>query len=92
MAVTVKEIKFEKKELQEAIDHYWELFRKDVTLPDDPFIVNYTRQVFEAGFWAGITNLFGTMHDAIQGQPKASSEKPSNVIPININHDPSKAN
>ena len=89
MAVTVKEIKME--EVQEAIDHYWELFRKDIPLPNDPSVMGYTKSVFEAGFWAGTTNIFGTMKEAIQ-QLKPSSEHPSNVIPININHDPSKAN
>ena len=89
MAVTVKEIKME--EVQEAIDHYWELFRKDVPLPNDPSVMGYTKSVFEAGFWAGTTNIFGTMEEAIQ-QLKSSSEHPSNVIDININHDPSKAN
>ena len=91
MAVTVKEIKMGKEEVQEAIDHYWELFRKDVPLPNDPSVMGYTKSVFEAGFWAGTTNIFGTMEEAIQ-QLKSSSEHPSNVIDININHDPSKAN
>ena len=89
MAVKAKEIK--KEEVQEAINHYWELFRKEVTLPNDPSVMGYTKSVFEAGFWAGTTNIFGTMEEAIQ-QLKPSSEHPSNVIPININHDPSKAN
>ena len=89
MAVKVKEIK--KEEVQEAINHYWELFRKDVPLPNDPSVMGYTKSVFEAGFWAGTTNIFGTMEEAIQ-QLKSSSEHPSNVIDININHDPSKAN
>ena len=91
MAVTVKEIKMGKEEVQEAINHYWELFRKDVPLPNDPSVMGYTKSVFEAGFWAGTTNIFGTMEEAIQ-QLKSSSEHPSNVIPINIYHDPSKAN
>ena len=91
MAVTVKEIKMGKEEVQEAINHYWELFRKEVTLPNDPSVMGYTKSVFEAGFWAGTTNIFGTMKEAIQ-QLKSSSEHPSNVIDININHDPSKAN
>ena len=91
MAVTVKEIKMGKDELQEAIDHYWELFRKDITLPNDPSVMGYTKSVFEAGFWAGSTNTVRIATEAIQ-QLKASSEHPSNVIPININHDPSKAN
>ena len=88
----VKEIKMGEAELREAFEHYWELFRKNVPLPsNDPFIMGYTKSVFEAGFWAGTTNIFGTMKEAIQ-QSKASSEQPSNVIPINVNHDPSKAN
>ena len=91
MAVTVKEIKMGEIELREALEHYWELFRKDVTLPNDPLIVGFSKQVFETGFWAGTTNIFGTMKEAIQ-QRKPSSERPSNVIPINVNHDPSKAN
>ena len=91
MAVTVKEIKVGKAELKEAFEQYWELFRKDIPLPNDPSVVGYTKSVFEAGFWAGTTNLFGTMTEAIQ-QSKPSSEHPSNVIGINVNHDPSKAN
>ena len=92
MAVTVKEIKVGKVELQDAFEHYWELFRKDIPLLNDPSVMGYTKSVFEAGFWAGTTNIFGTMKEAIQGQRKPSSEHPSNVIDININHDPSKAN
>ena len=89
----VKEIKMGEAELREAFEHYWELFRKDVTLPsNDPSVVGYTKSVFEAGFWAGTTNLFGTMTEAIQEHRKATSEHPSNVIGINVNHDPSKAN
>ena len=91
MAVKVKEIKMGEIELQEAIDHYWEILRKDVPLPNDSSVVEYTKSVFEAGFWAGTTNIFRTMKEAIQ-QSKPSSEHPSNVIPINVNHDPSKAN
>lgn len=91
--MAVKGIKIEKAELQEALEHYWELFRKNVTLPsNDPSVVGYTKSVFEAGFWAGTTNIFGTMTEAIQEHRKASSEHPSNVIHINVNHDPSKAN
>lgn len=89
MAVKAKEIK--KEEVQEAINHYWELFRKNIPLPNDSSVMGYTKSVFEAGFWAGTTNIFGTMEEAIQ-QLKSSSEHPSNVIDININHDPSKAN
>lgn len=91
--MAVKGIKIEKAELQEALEHYWELFRKNVTLPsNDPSVAGYTKSVFEAGFWAGTTNIFGTMTEAIQEHRKASSEHPSNVIHINVNHDPSKAN
>ena len=87
MAVTVKEIKMGKAELQEAFEHYWELFRKNVPLPsNDPFIVGYTKEVFEAGFWAGASNSLRTTIEAIQ-QLKPSSEHPSN-----INHDSIKAN
>ena len=90
MEVKVKRIKMGEAELQEAFEHYWELywelFRKDIPVPNDPLIVGFSKQVFEAGFWAGTTNIFGTMKEAIQ-QLKPSSEHPSNV-----NHDPSKAN
>ena len=89
MAVKAKEIK--KEEVQEAIEHYWELFRKDILLPNDPSVMGYTKSVFEAGFWAGATNTVRIATEAIQ-QLKHSSEHPSNVIPINVNHDPSKAN
>ena len=89
MAVKAKEIKME--EVQEAINRYWELFRKDIPLPNDPSVRGYTKSVFEAGFWAGATNTVRIATEAIQ-QLKASSEHPSNVIPINVNHDPSKAN
>ena len=91
MEVKVKEIKMGKDELQEAMEHYWELFRKDIPLLNDPSVMGYTKSVFEAGFWAGTTNIFGTMKEAIQ-QSKPSSEHTSNVIPINVNHDPIKAN
>ena len=89
MAVKAKEIKME--EVQEAINRYWELFRKDIPLPNDPSVMGYTKSVFEAGFWAGATNTVRIATEAIQ-QLKASSEHTSNVIPINVNHDPSKAN
>ena len=46
----VKEIKMGKEEVQEAIDHYWEILRKDVPLVNDPSVVGYTKSVFEAGF------------------------------------------
>ena len=91
MAVTVKEIKMGKAELQEAMEHYWELFRKDIPLPNDPSVVGYTKSVFEAGFFAGATNTLRTTTEAIQ-QLKPSSEHPSKVISVNVNHDPSKAN
>lgn len=80
-----------KEEVQEAIDHYWELFRKEVPLPNDPYVVGYTKSVFEAGFLAGASNTLRTTTEAIQ-QLKPSSEHPSKVIHINVNHDPSKAN
>ena len=89
MAVKAKEIK--KEEVQEAMEHYWELFRKNVPLPNDPYVVGYTKSVFEAGFWAAEANSVRIAIEAIQ-QLKHSSEHPSNVIPINVNHDPSKAN
>ena len=89
MAVKAKEIK--KEEVQEAINHYWELFRKDIPLPNDPSVMVYTKSVFKAGFFAGSSNTLRKTTEAIQ-QLKASSEHPSNVIPINVNHDPSKAN
>ena len=91
MAVTVKEIKMGKDELQEAMEHYWELFRKDIPIANEPAVMGYTKSVFEAGFWAGTTYVFGTMEEAIQ-QSKPSSEHPSNVIHINVNHDQGKAN
>lgn len=91
MAVTVKETKMGKAELQEAMEHYWELFRKDIPLLNDPSVVEYTKSVFEAGFWAGGSNALRTTTEVIQ-KLKSSSEHPSKVIPININHDPSKAN
>ena len=83
MAVTVKEIKME--EVQEAMEHYWELFRKDIPLLNDPSVMGYTKSVFEAGFWAALVDIFGT-------EEEPSTEKLSATIPININHDPSKAN
>ena len=91
MAVTVKEIKMGKAEIQEAFEHYWELFRQIVALPNDPSVVGYTKSVFEAGFLAGASNSLRTTIEAIQ-QLELFSEHPSNVIGINVNHDPSKAN
>lgn len=87
----VKEIKMGKAEVQEAFEHYWELFRKEVTLPNDPYVVGYTKSVFEAGFLAGASNTLRTTTEAVQ-QLIPSSEHPSKVIPINVNHDPNKAN
>ena len=84
--MAVKGITMEKAELQEAFEHYWELFRKNIPLPNDPSVVGYTKRVFEAGFWAGGSNTLRTTIEAIQ-KLKPSSEHPSNV-----NHDPSKAN
>ena len=86
MAVKVKEIKMGEIEPQEALEHYWELFRKNIPLPNDPSVVGYTKRVFEAGFWAGGSNTLRTTIEAIQ-KLKPSSEQPSNV-----NHDPNKAN
>lgn len=86
-----EKVKINKAELQEALEHYWELFRKNIPLPNDPSLVGFTKQIFEAGFFAGASSTLRTTIEAIQ-QLKASSEHPSNVIPININHDPSKAN
>ena len=91
MEVKVKEIKMGKDEFRKSVDHYWELFRKDFPLPNDPSVMVYTKSVFKAGFFAGSSNTLRKTTEAIQ-QLKASSEHPSNVIPININHDPSKAN
>ena len=81
----VKEIKMGKEEVQEAIDHYWELFRKDVPLANDPSLAEFIKQVFEAGFWAALADIFGT-------EKESSTEKLSATIHINVNHDPSKAN
>ena len=78
-------------EIQEAVEHYWELFRKDIPLPNDPYVVGYTKRVFEAGFLAGAYKTLRKTIEAIQ-QLNPSSEHPSNVISINVNHDPSKAN
>ena len=88
MAVKVKEIKMRKDELQEAMEHYWELFRKNVTLPNHPSIIRYSKQVFETGFLSGLDYFFDTVKEVTQEQ----SESSSRVISININHDPSKAN
>lgn len=87
----VKEIKMGKEEVQETIDRYWELLRKDIPLPNDTSVMGYTKSVFEAGFWVGATNAVRIATEAIR-QLKSSSEHSSNVIHINVNHDPSKAN
>ena len=89
--MAVKGIKMGKAEIQEVFEHYWELFRKNIPLPNDPSVVGYTKSVFEAGFLAGASNTLRTTIEAIQ-QLKPSSEHPSNVISINVNHDPNKAN
>ena len=91
MEEKVKRIKMGKAEVQEAFEQYWERFRKNVPLPNDPYVVGYTKSIFEAGFLAGASNTLRTTIEAIQ-QLKPSSEHPSNVIGINVNHDPSKAN
>ena len=87
----VKGIKMGEAEIQESLEHYWEIFRQIVTLPNDPSVVGYTKSVFEAGFFAGASKTLRTTTEAIQ-QLKPSSEHPSKVISINVNHDPSKAN
>lgn len=89
--MAVKGIKMGEAEIREAFEHYWELFRKDIPLPNDPYVVGYTKSVFEAGFFAGATNTLRTTTEAIQ-QLKPSSEHQSVDISINVNHDPSKAN
>ena len=66
MAVTVKEIKMGKEEVQEAINHYWELFRKDVPLPNDPSLMGYSKQVFETGFLSGLDYFFETVKEFTQ--------------------------
>lgn len=86
MAVKVKEIK--KDEVQEAIDRYWELFRQNVTLPNDPSLMGYSKQVFETGFLSGLNYFFDTVKEVTKEQHESSSR----VISINVNHDPSKAN
>ena len=81
----VKEIKMGKDEVQEAIDRYWEILRKDVPLANDPFLAEIIKPIFEAGFWAALVDIFGT-------EKEASTEELSATIHINVNHDPSKAN
>ena len=85
MEVKVKEIKMGKYEFRKSVDHYWELFRKEVTLPNGPFLVQFTRQVFEAGFLAAVVDILVTENES-------STEKLSATIHNNVNHDPSKAN
>lgn len=81
----VKEIKMGKDEVQESIDHYWEILRKDVPLANVPSLAKIIKPVFEAGFWAALVDIFGT-------EKEASTEELSATIHINVNHDPSKAN
>ena len=84
MAVEVKEIN--KDEVQEAIDHYWEIFRQNVTLPND--ILGISKHVFETGFLSGLKYFIDIVKEVTQEQ----SESSSRVISINVNHDPNKAN
>ena len=81
----VKEINLGMEEVEEAIDHYWEILRKDVPLANDPSLAEFIKQVFETGFWAALIDIFGT-------EKEASTERLSATIYINVNHDPSKAN
>lgn len=74
-----------KEEVQEAIDHYWELLREDVPLVNDPSLAKIIKPIFEAGFWAALVDIFGT-------EEEPSSEHLSATIHINVNHDQSKAN
>lgn len=74
-----------KEEVQEAIDHYWELLREDVPLVKVPSIAKIIKPIFEAGFWAALVDIFGT-------EEEQSMEKLFATIHINVNHDPSKAN
>ena len=86
MEVKVKEI--DKDELKEAIDQYWELFRQNVTLPKDPSLMGYIKQVFETGFLSGLDYFLETVKEFTQEQ----HESLSRVIHIDVNHDQSKAN
>lgn len=86
MAVKVKEIK--KDEVQKAVEQYWELFRQNVTLPNEPLLLGFSKQVFETGFLSGLDYLFDTIKELTQEQSGSSSK----VISINVNHDQSKAN
>ena len=64
MAVTVKEI--DKDKVKEAVDQYWELFRQNVTLPKDPSLMGYSKQVFETGFLSGLDYFFETVKEFTQ--------------------------
>lgn len=81
----VKEIKMGKEEVQEAIDHYWEILREDVPLVKEPSLAKIIKPIFEAGFWAALVEIFGT-------EEEPSTEKLSATIHINVNHGQSKAN
>ena len=74
-----------KDEVQEAIDHYWEILRKDAPLANNPYLAEFIKPVFEAGFWSALVDIFGT-------EKEASTEELSATIHINVNHDQSKAN
>lgn len=86
MAVEVKEIN--KDEVQEAIEHYWELFMQNVTLPKDPSLLGFSKQVFETGFLSCLKYFIDIVKEVTQEQSGSSSK----VISINVNHDQSKAN
>lgn len=75
----------EKEEVQETIDQYWEILRKDVPLVKDPSMAKIIKPIFEAGFWEALVDIFGT-------EEEHSMEKLFATIHINVNHDPSKAN
>ena len=81
----VKDIKMGKEEVQETIDQYWEILRKDVPLVKDPSLAKIIKPIFEAGFWAALVDIFGT-------EEEHSMEKLFATISINVNHDPNKAN
>ena len=74
-----------KEEVQETIDQYWEILRKDVAIVNYPSLAKIIKPIFEAGFWAALVDIFGT-------EEEHSMEKLSATIHINVNHDPSKAN
>ena len=81
----VKEIKIGKDEVQEDIDHYWEILRKDVPLVNDPSVAEIIKPLFEAEYWAALVDIFGT-------EKEPFIEKLSATIHINVNHDQGKAN